>query len=68
MLRVLLEQKAPEIIDPQGRAAAIDEWVLRALIRVPRYQHGVRSLEAILDMSMLAHKKIFEPAALPPRA
>jgi hypothetical protein len=40
--------------------------VLDALLKVYRYKHGARSLEALLDMSRLSDCKVFEPAALPP--
>ncbi|NOZ19839.1 MAG: Ryanodine receptor Ryr [Planctomycetes bacterium] len=65
LVRMLLEQKAKHLIDG-GKRARIDEGVLRALIKLPRYKHGVRSIAAIIDMSMLAGRKSFEQAALPP--
>jgi len=43
----------------------ISDAVVRALIGVPEYKHGVRSLEAVLDMSTLEGKKRFDPADLP---
>jgi hypothetical protein len=65
LLRSLLERKAPKIFDYQGDAH-IDHGVLRAFLKVPEYKHGTRSMEAIIDMSMLAGKKQFDQAALPP--
>jgi hypothetical protein len=65
LLRSLIERKARHLID-DGRRMHIDSGVLRALIRIPHYKHGVRSMEAILDMSMLAGRNSFEQAALPP--
>lgn len=67
LLRSLLERKAQHLFDDSGQAR-IDPGVLRALIKVPRYHHGVRSMEALLDMSMLAGRTAFEQAALPPVA
>lgn len=64
ILRSLLERKAGHLLDAAG-TARIDEGVLRAMIKVPRYKHGVRSMEAILDMSSLAGHDRFEQAALP---
>ncbi len=65
LLRSLIERKARHILDSRGQAR-IDEGVLRALLRVPQYRHGARSMEAILDMSMLSGRRRFEQAALPP--
>jgi hypothetical protein len=55
----------PQIFDDQ-EAACIDSGVLRAFLRVPRYKHGARSMEAIIDMSALVGKRRFTQAALPP--
>lgn len=63
-LRFLLEGKAKRLFDSK-RKLAIDPGVLRALIKVPEYKHGVRSISAIIEMSMLAGRKSFEQAALP---
>lgn len=65
LLRSLIERKAPQLIDSQGHVG-IDDGVLRALLRVPFYTHGARSMEAIVDMSMLAAQTCWEPDALPP--
>ena len=42
--------------------------MLRALIKIPIYKHGVRSLEAIIDMSMLNGRTCWEQACLPAKA
>ena len=65
LLRSLIERKAPQLQDSQGNVR-IDDGVLRALLRVRFYKHGARSLEAILDMSLLADQTRWGPAALPP--
>jgi hypothetical protein len=65
LLRSLLERKAPQLQDSHGNMR-LDAGVLRALLRVPVYKHGARSLEAILDMSLLAGQSRWDPAALPP--
>jgi hypothetical protein len=65
LLRSLIERKAPQLLD-SGSSVRIDAGVLRALLRVPLYKHGARSLEAILDMSLLAGQSRWDPAALPP--
>jgi hypothetical protein len=67
ILRSLLKRNWTSLIDPEdSNRLNIDEAVLRALIGVPEYKHGVRSMEAVLDMSVLSGRSVFEPAALPP--
>ena len=65
MLRFQLQRRSKDIFDNHD-FARIDEGVLRALIKVPRYKHGVRSMEAILGMSMLAGHSTYEQSSLPP--
>lgn len=65
LLRSLLMRKAPQTVR-EGRLQ-IDEGVLRAFLRIDRYTHGARSLEAIVDMSALAGRPRYERASLPPR-
>lgn len=64
LLRSLLERKAKQLFDSNNHAR-IDEGVLRALIKVPAYKHGARSIEAIIDMSMLNGRVCWEQAFLP---
>jgi hypothetical protein len=66
ILRSIMMVKCPQIFDELGNAH-IDPGVLRALIKVNDYKHGVRSMEAVLEMSLLSERCEFEPAALPPR-
>lgn len=66
LLRSQLDRKAGQIFDGNGRAR-IDEGVARAFLKVPTYKHGARSMEAIIDMSMLSARRSFEQAALPPK-
>lgn len=62
-LRGLLERKYKHL-DPRG---PLDEDVAHAMLNVSGYEHGTRSLEAILDMSTLAGARRFEKSALPSR-
>ncbi|MEG3225018.1 MAG: hypothetical protein BME94_05725 [Methanobacteriales archaeon Met13] len=63
VLRSILERKAKNIfLDSE---ADIDLSVLNALIKVPKYKHGVRSMEAIIEMSILSNMRHFERSALP---
>jgi hypothetical protein len=64
LLRSLLSRNAGHLIDEQG-AAAIDPCVVRAFLKVPTYRHGARSMEAIIDMSLLSAKRRFAQSALP---
>jgi len=45
----------------------IDPTLVKAFLTIPRYKHGVRSLEAILDMSSLQRGQKFTHSNLPPR-
>ena len=64
LLRALLEKKAPHLISDKGEAQ-IDNGVLRALLKVPWYKHESRSMEAIVEMSLLTNAKKWEQSYLP---
>lgn len=64
LLRSMLDRNAKHLINSKGECS-IDESVLRAFLRAPKYKHGARSMEAIVDMSTLEGKEIFEKASLP---
>ncbi|WP_428912290.1 RyR domain-containing protein [Niallia sp. Krafla_26] len=64
LLRSLLERKTPDLIDSTGEAQ-IDNGVLRALLKLPRYKHETRSMEAILEMSRLSNAPKWEQSLLP---
>lgn len=64
LLRSLLERKTPHLINERG-GAQIDNGVLRALLKVSRYKHESRSMEAILEMSRLSSAKKWEQSHLP---
>ncbi len=66
LMRSLIEQKLPHLINENGEAQ-IDDGVLRAMLKIPRYKHESRSLEAIMDMSILAQAKKWEQSFLPPK-
>lgn len=59
--------KTKHLINSSGELK-IDEAVLRALLNIPFYKHGNRSMSAILEMSRLTDKKIYELSALPAAA
>jgi hypothetical protein len=67
LLRSILLRDAPQLFDQVGKTKTlnIDSGVLRALLYVPTYKHGVRSMESIVAMSILAGKRRFERSSLP---
>jgi len=64
LLRSLLERKTPHLISNRGEAQ-IDNGVLRAMLKVSRYKHESRSMEAILEMSRLTNSRKWEQSHLP---
>jgi hypothetical protein len=64
LLRTFLWNRAPDLFE--NNLCNIDRSVLRAFIKVGKYYHGLRSMQAIVEMSNLKGKKRFEPSALPP--
>jgi hypothetical protein len=67
ILRGTLERERPLLFDDHG-VLRIDAGVLRALLFVSRYRHGVRSLASVIAMSVLHGKLKFERSCLPPAA
>ena len=67
VIRQLLEIRArsePQLLDLKGRVD-VDQDVLDAMLTTMRYEHGVRSIESIIDMSLLAGHRQFSKSALP---
>lgn len=70
VLRSMLEKlrnKADRLFKPGGRELRIDPGVLRAMLNIGEYRHGIRSMEAIIGMSRLAGRTCFDLSALPPK-
>lgn len=44
----------------------VDSSILRAFLTVPSFEHGARSMEAIVKMSALSDRMKYEPSLLPP--
>ena len=68
LLRSLLERSAGQLFrtDSHGKKRLqIDTGVLRALLKVSRYKHGIRSINSILSMSELADRQSFQRSSLP---
>jgi len=55
------------VTDEKYRIADIDKNILEALIKIPMYIHGVRSMEAIIDMSMFRGENSWQKSSLPPK-
>jgi hypothetical protein len=70
MLRFVLYNTARQIFQRQngGEVPSVDPGVLRALLHTREYKHGVRSMEAIVAMSLLAGRSSFERSCLPAEA
>lgn len=68
ILRSLLErwQKLFDESEPANRILNIDDGVLRAFLTTREFRHGVRSMEAIVSMSLLAGQTKYEQSCLPP--
>jgi hypothetical protein len=64
LLRSLLERRAPHLINSKHEAQ-VDNGVIRAMLKVPRYKHESRSMEAIFEMSRLNYAKKWEQSHLP---
>jgi hypothetical protein len=67
LLRSILRRDAkPLFSEPGGNGMLnIDSGVLRALLEVPEYKHGVRSMESLIAMSRLGGRTRFERSSLP---
>ena len=59
-----LGEKAPHLRDSAG-VLRVSSSVLRALLYLPKFMHGNRSFEAMLDMSHFSEADKFTPALLP---
>ena len=62
-----LKEKAPGLADA-GKTLQVSEPVIRALLHLPKFAHGNRSFEALLDISHLAGQTRFTPSLLPSNA
>ncbi|WP_455539724.1 RyR domain-containing protein [Terrisporobacter sp.] len=64
LLRSLLVRKVPYLINDNGEAQ-VDNGIIRALLKISKFKHESRSMEAILEMSMLSGAKKWEQSQLP---
>lgn len=66
LLHSLINRKLPQMINDKGEAQ-IDNGVIRAMLKIPRFKHETRSMEAIIEMSILNRAKKREQSSLPPK-
>jgi hypothetical protein len=64
VLRSLLEKRAEHIFDANKKSARIHDKIIEAFLETKRYKFGIRSMEAIIQMSRWIDKE-FIPASLP---
>ncbi|HWW77800.1 MAG TPA: AAA family ATPase [Pyrinomonadaceae bacterium] len=65
LLRSALERYHGNLIDHTTKFAFISPSVIRGFLRVKKFLHGARSLEALVNMSALADSNYFGVAELP---
>ncbi len=70
LLQSLLRRKAPQLIRRRDgqETLSLDPGVLQAFLEIPRYRHGARSMEAIIEMSQLTGRTSFQRSCLPSQA
>jgi len=62
-----IKENFPQLFT-KAQELQIHPSALWAFLMAPKYKHGVRSMEAILSMSELSGRRVFEQAALPPES
>ena len=70
ILRSMLLAKMPQIVDQSSKEARIHGAIVDAFVNVAKFTHGVRSIEAIVEMSRVPTgvTASFQPSALPPES
>jgi hypothetical protein len=70
LLESMLRRKAPQLVHVRAgkQVVDIDSGVLQAFLDVPRYRHGARSMEAVIDMSRLSGLGSYQRSSLPSEA
>jgi hypothetical protein len=64
LLNSILERNAKHL--KNNGKFSIDEGVINALLNITKYNHGARSMEAIVKMSSLEGKEKYEISCVPP--
>jgi hypothetical protein len=63
-INTVLKSDAKKLVGKDGELN-IDPGILRALLKTPRYKHGVRSIAALVQMCRLTYAYKFERSCLP---
>jgi hypothetical protein len=67
IFRQLLEEHLPQIFEEPLQRARIEPAVIAAFLKVNRFKHGVRSMEAIIEMSHISPtRRTFTRSSIPP--
>ncbi len=66
ILRSLLLQHLKYIFDSDTETASIDKGVIYAFLEIDKYKHGVRSMEAIVEMAAVSRtRRTFQKSSIP---
>jgi hypothetical protein len=70
LLNSIFRRNTPQLFSNQDgmERLNIDPGVLRAFLHIDEYKHGIRSIESLVAMSMLADKSSFDRSDLPPES
>ncbi len=67
LLRSILKRKCAYLFDPVTEEANVQNDVISAFLKVTKYKHGVRSMEAIIEMSQVSHSRGYLKSSIPHR-
>jgi hypothetical protein len=66
LLRALLRKNCKSIFDPITKVARMNEDVIRAFLLTRKFEHGVRSMEAIVEMAAISlSRESFQKTSVP---
>ena len=65
LLRAIIQHLFPQLVADASGTTAISPSIIRAFLRVRRYRHGARSMEAVVGMSALSGARHFGSSELP---
>ena len=65
LLRSMIERKLRDVKNPDG-TVNVDPDIIKAMLKIPEYRHGARSIESIIDMSAVFGKEYWDKSDLPP--
>ena len=65
LLRSMIERRLPNVANADG-TVNVDHDIIKAMLRIPEYRHGARSIESVIDMSAVYGKAHWDKSDLPP--